>query len=37
MMQQIAAEMRAAGCVSIVLNTTKGYPSERFYKKQGFL
>lgn len=37
MMQYIADEMRMAGCVSIVLNTTKGYPSERFYRKQGFV
>lgn len=36
MMQQIAAEMQAEGCVSIVLQTTRGYPSERFYLKNGF-
>ena len=36
MLTQIAAEMKSAGCVSIVLQTTKGYPSERFYLKNGF-
>ena len=35
-LRQIAAEMRAEGCVSIVLQTTKGYPSEKFYLKNGF-
>lgn len=37
MIGRIAAEMQAAGCVSIVLNTTKGYPSEWFYRKHGFV
>lgn len=36
MMQHIQAEMKERGCVSLVLNTTKGYPSERFYLKNGF-
>ena len=36
MMRQIAADMKASGCVSIVLFTTRGYPSERFYLKNGF-
>ncbi len=36
MIQQIVQEMRAAGCVGIVLQTTHGYPSERFYLKNGF-
>ena len=36
-MTQIEAEMKSAGCVSIVLQTTKGYPSEQFYLKNGFL
>ena len=36
MIQQIEQEMRAAGCVGIVLQTTHGYPSERFYLKNGF-
>ncbi len=36
LMQQIEQEMRAAGCVGIVLQTTHGYPSERFYLKNGF-
>lgn len=36
LMQRIEQEMRAAGCVGIVLQTTHGYPSERFYLKNGF-
>lgn len=36
LMRQIMAEMRMEGCVSIVLQTTHGYPSERFYLKNGF-
>ena len=36
LMQRIEQEMRAAGCVGIVLQTTRGYPSERFYLKNGF-
>lgn len=36
MMQWIKNEMCAEGCVSIVLQTTHGYPSERFYLKNGF-
>ena len=36
MLRQIAEEMRAAHCVSIVLQTTKGFPSEKFYLKNGF-
>ena len=37
MMRQITAEMTDAGFAGIVLNTTKGYPSERFYLKNGFV
>ena len=36
LMQQIEQEMRVSGCVGIVLQTTHGYPSERFYLKNGF-
>ena len=36
LIQQIAEDMKAEGCVSIVLQTTHGYPSERFYLKNGF-
>ena len=36
LMRQIMQEMKAEGCVSIVLQTTHGYPSERFYLKNGF-
>ena len=36
MLRQIADEMRREGCVSIVLQTTRGYPSEAFYLKNGF-
>lgn len=36
MMRQIISDMKAEGCVSIVLQTTHGYPSERFYLKNGF-
>lgn len=36
LMQQIKAEMTEAGFAGIVLNTTRGYPSERFYRKHGF-
>ncbi len=36
MIQQIVQDMRAAGCVGIVLQTTHGYPSEHFYLKNGF-
>ena len=32
----IADAMRQQGIVSIVLQTTKGYPSEQFYLKNGF-
>lgn len=32
----IADAMRQHGIVSIVLQTTKGYPSEQFYLKNGF-
>ena len=34
LMQRIEQEMRAAGCVGIVLQTTRGYPSERFYEER---
>ena len=37
LMQQIRTVMRENGCRSIVLNTTKGYPSERFYERNGFV
>ena len=37
MMRQITEEMTDAGFAGIVLNTTKGYPSERFYLKNGFV
>ena len=30
-------ELSKEGFVDIVLNTEKGYPSERFYKKNGFV
>ena len=36
LMHQIEADRKSAGCVSIVLQTTRGYPSERFYLKNGF-
>ena len=36
MIQQIVQDMRAAGCVGIVLQTTHGYASDRFYLKNGF-
>lgn len=36
LMQQIETDRKAVGCVSIVLQTTRGYPSERFYLKNGF-
>ncbi len=32
----IADAMRQQGIVSVVLQTTKGYPSEQFYLKNGF-
>ena len=37
MMRQITAEMTDTGFAGIVLNTTNGYPSERFYLKNGFV
>ena len=36
LMRHIALDRKAAGCVSIVLQTTHGYPSEQFYLKNGF-
>ncbi|MCR5307029.1 MAG: GNAT family N-acetyltransferase [Oscillospiraceae bacterium] len=36
LMQHITAEMKSRCCAGIVLNTTKGYPSEAFYLKNGF-
>ena len=36
LMQHILKDMQERGCVGAVLNTTKGYPSERFYLKNGF-
>ena len=37
MLRHIMNEMRAKGFVSVVLQTTKGFPSERFYLKNGFV
>ena len=36
LLNSIADEMRQQGIASINLQTTKGYPSEQFYLKNGF-
>ncbi|MBQ5334505.1 MAG: GNAT family N-acetyltransferase [Oscillospiraceae bacterium] len=37
LMQHIIAEMKSRFCAAVVLNTTRGYPSEAFYLKNGFV
>lgn len=37
MLRHIMDEMSARGFAAVVLQTTKGFPSERFYQKNGFV
>ena len=37
MLRHIMDEMSARGFAAVVLQTTKGFPSERFYRKNGFV
>ena len=37
LLRHIMDEMKARGIVAVVLQTTKGYPSEQFYLKNGFV
>lgn len=37
MMQMLAERMKQRGCADILLGTQRGYPSHRFYLKQGFV
>lgn len=37
LLRRIADDMRKMGFVNLVLQTSKGFPSERFYRKNGFV
>lgn len=37
MLQYVREDLKQYGIVSLVLNTEKGFPSEKFYKKNGFV